>query len=256
MKDKEVWRLLDLEHENPFLNLAIEEATARIVGRGATPNTVRFWRNKNAVIVGYSQSAEFEVNFEACREYGTAIGRRFTGGGAVYHDLGNLNFSIFVSKAHRLITNDLSETFRTLASAVVEGLKTLGLNIVHEPLNTFQVNGQKICGAAGSLRSGFVLYHGSILVDSNLNVLSKVLDPEAGSPQKKGVPSNKKDVANISTLLGRNLSIQEVKIVLKMGFESNFRIKLEAGKLTREEESLAQQLLKEKYSTDAWNFKR
>lgn len=256
MKNHETWRLLDSESENPFLNLAIEEAIAKMVGTGATPNTVRFWRNKNAVVLGYSQSAESEVNFEACRKYGTAVARRLTGGGAVYHDLGNLNFSIYVLKSHRLIANDLSETFRTLASAAVESLKTLDLHVVHEPLNTLQVNDQKICGAAGSISSGFVLYHGSILVDSDLTQLSKILDTGAGDFKKKGVHSNKKDVTNVSTLLGRHLSIQEMKTVLKNGFETTFSVRLETGMLTREEEILARQLLREKYSIDAWIFKR
>ena len=85
------WRLLDLEYADAPSNLALEEAIAGQVGEGKSPSTLRLWRNRNAAIIGENQSAYAEVRLGACKELGAEVVRRFTGGGAVYHDLGNLN---------------------------------------------------------------------------------------------------------------------------------------------------------------------
>src|ERR1700745_3815411 len=83
---KETWRLIDLEYrDDPFRNMAVEEAIPRSVGEGAAPNTVRFWHNSNTIVLGCFQSADLEVNFDACKASGTEIVRRFTGGGGVSH---------------------------------------------------------------------------------------------------------------------------------------------------------------------------
>src|SRR5208337_366943 len=126
MMDAETWRLLDVEYSNPYMNLALEEAIPPNVGKGASPNTIRFWRNPNAVVIGNFQSAKREVNLDRCNKYQTAVVRRFTGGGAVYHDLENLNCSMSVRRDHPLIKMDLGETFATLSQGVMEGLKLLG----------------------------------------------------------------------------------------------------------------------------------
>jgi len=91
----ETWRLLDVEYrDDPFMNMSVEEAIPREVGEGKAPNTVRFWHNSNTIVLGCFQSATLEVNFDACKETGTTVVRRFTGGGAVYHDAGNLNYAV------------------------------------------------------------------------------------------------------------------------------------------------------------------
>src|SRR5881628_1017661 len=103
----ETWRLVDLEYrDNPFMNLAVEEAIPRMVGEGKAPSTVRFWHNSNTIVLGCFQSAELEVNFEECKETGTKVVRRFTGGGAVYHDGGNLNYAISLRRGHRIVPSD------------------------------------------------------------------------------------------------------------------------------------------------------
>ena len=256
MTDPDVWRILDLEFENPYVNLAVEEAIPTQVGKGQAPNTVRFWRNMNAVVIGRFQSAALEVNLEACKRLGTTIVRRFTGGGAVYHDQGNLNYAISMHKHHLLIKADLGETFKMLSMSVIGGLETLGIVAEYEPPNSLRVDERKIGGGAGAIRSGFVFYHGSILVNSNLQTLSKVLNIEGQhqSNEKRYVRSIGRVVSNLSTELERDLSIQEVKEALQKGFERKFRIKLVRGELTQEEKRLGERLLQEKYSTDTWNF--
>src|SRR5438477_5641775 len=131
----ETWRLVDLEYrDNPFMNLAVEEAIPRMVGEGKSPSTVRFWHNSNTIVIGCFQSAKLEVNMEACKETGTEIVRRFTGGGAVYHDGGNLNYAISLRKGHRLVPDqNLQSVFQRLSAGAVEGLRKLGVNAEFHP---------------------------------------------------------------------------------------------------------------------------
>src|SRR6266571_4342025 len=152
----ETWRLLDVEYrDDPFMNMSVEEAIPRAVGEGEAPNTVRFWHNSNTIVLGCFQSADLEVNYDACKETGTQIVRRFTGGGAVYHDAGNLNYAISLKKGHPLVPdNDLQLVFQRLSEGTVEGLRSLGVRAEFQPINDIQVDGKKVSGAAGSVRWG------------------------------------------------------------------------------------------------------
>src|SRR2546422_9750406 len=86
------------------MNLAVEEAIPRVVGEGKAPSTVRFWHNSNTIVIGCFQSAKLEVNMEACKETGTEIVRRFTGGGAGYLGSGGLCYASFFRECHPLFT--------------------------------------------------------------------------------------------------------------------------------------------------------
>ncbi len=141
----ENWRLVDVEYrDDPFMNMSVEEAIPRAVGESKAPNTVRFWHNSNTIVLGCSQSAPLEVNFDACKETGTVVVRRFTGGGAVYHDAGNLNYAISLKRGHPLVPDaDLQLVFRKLSQGAVEGLRLLGVNAEFQPINDIQVEGKK-----------------------------------------------------------------------------------------------------------------
>ena len=255
MKDADTWRLLDLEYSNSYMNLAIEEAIAHNVGKGASPNTIRFWRNSSAVVIGNFQSAKTEVDVDKCNKHGITIARRFTGGGAVYHDLGNLNCSISIRRTHRLFKSDLQETFVELSRGIIEGLKQLGAPVKLDPPSNILLNGQKVSGGAGALKSGFVFHHCSILVTSDLEMLTEILGSGESSVRGPFVRSVRKAVSNLSVEIGRELSIGEVKVSLRRGFEEVFAIDLVEGEMTAEERALAEKLYDEKYSTEEWNFK-
>lgn len=255
MKNVETWRLLDVEYPDTFMNMALEEAIPFNVGKGASPNTIRFWRNPNAVVIGNFQSADMEVNLERCNKHRVTVVRRFTGGGAVYHDLGTLNCAISMRGSHPMIKTDLGETFTNLLKGVIEGLKSLGAPARFEPPNTIQVNGRKIAGAAGAVKAGFVFHHYSILVSSNLKTLSEVLNSAKNSTAKPYVRSVRKEVSTLSLELDKGLTIAEVKDSLIRGFEKDFRIRLADGELSEEERAFAEKLYNDKYSTEAWNFK-
>jgi lipoate-protein ligase A len=252
----ETWRLVDVEYrKDPFMNLAVEEAIPRVVGEGKAPSTVRFWHNSNTIVIGCFQSARLEVNAEACKETGTEIVRRFTGGGAVYHDGGNLNYAISLRKGHPLVPDqNLQSVFQRLSEGAVEGLRKLGVKAEFQPINDIQVDGRKVSGAAGSIRWNSVFHHGCILVGSDLSILGKVLNVPRVKLEDKHVASVQKRVTTVQDELGRPVSTREVRDDIVDGMESCYGVRVEPGDLTREEVGLAEELYQTKYSRLEWNL--
>ncbi len=249
---------MDVEYrDNPFMNLALEEAIPRMVGEGKVPNTIRFWHNSNTIVIGCFQSAELEVNFDACKETGTTVVRRFTGGGAVYHDGGNLNYAISLRKDHPLISSsDLQSVFVNLSEGAVKGLRILGVNAEFQPINDIQVDGRKISGAAGSIRWGTIFHHGCILVSSDLGILGKVLNVPKVKLADRHVASVRKRVTTVRDELGRNVATREVRDAVVRGIESCYGVSLEEDEVSKEEVALAEELYRTKYRLSEWNLRR
>ena len=254
----ETWRLVDLEYrDDPFMNMSVEEAIPRAVGEGQAPNTVRFWHNSNTIVLGCFQSADLEVNYDACRETGTTIVRRFTGGGAVYHDAGNLNYAISLRKGHPLAQyNDLQLVFRELSKGAIEGLKNLGVPAEFQPINDIQINGKKVSGAAGSIKWGTVFHHGCILVASDLAILGKVLNVPNVKLSDHHVASVQKRVTTVRDELHKDVETRDVRDAIVHGIESSYDVKLVKGELTNRELASAKELYYTKYSTSKWNLER
>ena len=255
---KEAWRLVEVEYrDDPFMNMAVEEAIPRAVGEGVAPDTVRFWHNSNTIVLGCFQSAELEVNFDACKETGTEVVRRFTGGGAVYHDGGNLNYAISLRKGHPLVPDgDLQQIFRKLSQGAVEGLRTLGVRAEFQPINDISVGGRKVSGAAGSLKWGTVFHHGCILVASDLAILGRVLNVPKVKLEDRHVASVQKRVTTVRDEIHKDVSTIDVKDAIVSGIEESYGVRLEKGVLTGREMSLAKELYGTKYSRSEWNLER
>lgn len=251
-----VWRLLDYEVPNrPAMNLAIEEAVFIEKAIRKTMPTVRFWRNKNAVVVGYSQNVAAEVNLKVCREKGIEVIRRFSGGGTVYQDLGNLNYSITIDADHPLIKNrDIAQSYRIFCSGVLAALKTFGVEPVFAPPSDILVGQKKISGNAQSRKRGVILHHGTLLVNSDLALLVETLGVPPQATGRKGVASNRRTVTNLADELSRQITMNEVKEALRLGFGKFFNVTLEKGALSNEETKTAEKLYVEKYLSREWNF--
>lgn len=237
----EDWRLLEFISSDSYMNMAVEEAIARTVGRAEAPNTLRFWRNPNTIVIGRFQSAEAEVRFDSCKRYGTIFVRRFTGGGAVYQDAGNLNFSIFGRKRCTGLA-DLSKVFEYYSAAIIRCFHNIGLNAEFKPVNKIVIGKRKVSGIAGSLKWNCLTVHGSVLVKTNINVLKDVL---------KVV---KDPVTTLQNELGREISIPEIKREFKTWFGKIHRVRLVMDQLMEEEKRLAKTLFSEKYSQEDWNY--
>ena len=239
--DTDLWRLLDLEYEDPCANLAAEEAVLTAVGRGAR-NTLRFWRNPNTVVLGRFQTLEDEVDVEACRRHGTTVVRRFTGGGAVYHDRGNLNFAVSLHRSGRMVCAKALDTFGLFKTWIVDGLNRLNVANAVSTRRGVEVEGSKISGYAGAVQRGCVFCHGTLLVHSDLTTLRAVLrrgvTAPSGSPCVRSVRS---EVVTLQDVLRRAITIPEVKAVLTVSFNEMFDVELVPSPLSLAERKEVQE---------------
>jgi len=242
------WRILDLSYDSAFQNLAFEEALVRSDSNLA--HTARVWVNPPAVIVGRFQDVKSEIDLELCERNNIQIARRFTGGGAVYHDAGTLNFTIVKPTRPNL---PLLESYKLNASIVQNCLTLLGLNSEFVAPNSIEVSGRKICGAAAGVTRDYSLWHSSILVSTDLEILRRVLMPSRVSYGSSYIRSNWKPVVNLNDALGRNLSMAQVKESLLLSVEKISGAKPQLMQPTQAELGQMHALLNDKYSTYNWN---
>lgn len=248
-------RLLDLEYEDPHYNLAVEEAISIAVGEGISPETLRFWRNANTVVIGRFQCASLEVDFRRCLEHGVQVSRRFTGGGAVYHDYGNLNYALSLRRDNPLVGEKLFKAFELVGKGVAIGLIELGVKeSTFRPINDVQIGDRKVSGMAGLIARDYIFVHGSILISSNLEILAQVLNVPQEKLRDKFVRSVRQRVVTIEEALGRKTGIPETKDAMRKGLEGIFGVEFEGGGLLEEEEELAKELFERKYSTLEWSL--
>ncbi len=254
----EEWRLLeDTTPKRASVNLAIEEAifTEKVTSKGCP--TVRFWRSRPAVVIGYSQTVKAEVNLDVCRKKGVDVVRRFSGGGAVFQDLGTLNYSVTIDADHPLVNGqNIVQSQETLCSGVIASLRTFNIHPVLEPPSDILIDGKKVSGNAQARRKNVVLHHGTLLVNANLDLLVKSLDAPNPLRTVKGVSSKKSPVTNLSAELGWLVPMEKVVEALKLGFGKTFSARFFMDSLSEKEENLADKFLREKYSRDEWNFWR
>lgn len=251
----ETWRLVDsVSTLDAAMNLAIDEAILEARVKKMVPSTVRFCRNKRAAVVGYSQKVDAEVDLKLCEKESIQVARRITGGGAVYHDLGNLNYTVVLDAEHNLLRRlDIAESYKILCSGLIKALGALGSDANFMPLSDVFIRGRKISGAAQSRRRGIVLHHGTLLVDADLTMLTRVLTAHQKGKRKKST-SKRKPVTNLTEILGREMDLTDLKNALIQGFESSFGIRLTTDRLTSAEQETSQDLYRTKYSRKGWNF--
>ena len=150
------------------------------------------WRNDNAVIVGKNQVIENEVDVVYAQEHNIKIVQRITGGGAVYHDLGNVNYTYIGKKASEF------GNFLAFAMPIIEFLHTLGVQARHLGKNDIGIGDRKISGNAQAVREEYILHHGTLLFDVDVSVMEKVLTPDTKKLNSKGIKSVRSRVCNLS----------------------------------------------------------
>lgn len=186
---------------DPRINLAIEEYALReLTGE---PELLLFYINEPSIIIGKNQNTAEEINASYVEEHGIHVVRRLSGGGAVYHDLGNLNFSF--------ITNDDGSNFhnyRTFTEPVVAALRELGVEAELTGRNDIQVGERKISGNAQYAVKGRMYSHGTLMFNTDLERVTKALRVKAAKIQAKGIKSIRSRVANISEFLREPMTIE------------------------------------------------
>jgi lipoate-protein ligase A len=244
------WRILDLSYASVFQNLALEEALARSTRLPEFRPTVRCWVNSPSVVLGRFQETSSEVDVTLCEEKNVQIGRRFTGGGAVFHDKGNLNFTIVTRRKERITLTELHEA---ASSIVLDALRGLGLKPTFLSPNSILIGGRKVTGAAAALGRDFAVWHSSTLVSTNVDTLKLVLAPSEKAHGTRFVRSRWQPVTTLQAALGRRVSLADVKAQLMRSVENSLGVRLEVGTLSAEEDNRCDRLYRRKYSLPAWN---
>ncbi|PFO04304.1 lipoate--protein ligase [Bacillus sp. AFS076308] len=231
---------------DPRINLAIEEYALKNLDINET--YLLFYINEPSIIIGKNQNTIEEINTDYVDRNGIHVVRRLSGGGAVYHDLGNLNFSF--------ITKDDGESFhnfRKFTEPVVEALQKLGVNAMLSGRNDLEVEGRKISGNAQFSTKGRMFSHGTLMLNSEIENVVSALKVKKDKIESKGIKSVRSRVANISEFLTEKISIEEFRsLLLKNIFGGQDEIPEYI--LTEEDWEKIHQLSKERYQNWDWNY--
>lgn len=233
---------------DPQINLAIEEYALKNLD--INENYLLFYINEPSIIIGKNQNTIEEINTDYVEKNGIKVVRRLSGGGAVYHDLGNLNFSF--------ITKDDGESFhnfRKFTEPVVAALKKLGVNAELSGRNDLEVEGRKISGNAQFSTKGRMFSHGTLMLNSEIENVVSALKVKKDKIESKGIKSVRSRVANISEFLTEKMEISEFRsLLLRNIFEGQDQIPEYV--LTEEDWEKIHQLSKERYQNWEWNYGR
>lgn len=230
------------------LNLALEEHILRT--RVADDDLLLFYVNAPAIIIGRNQNTIEEVNADVVDARDIRVVRRISGGGAVYHDLGNLNFSF--------MTRDVNARFNRydlFNKPVVEVLRELGVPAEIGGRNDILADGRKISGNAQFATAGRMFSHGTLLLDSNLDDVTAALKPKPGKVESKGVKSIRSRVANISEFLREPITVTELRDrILERIFGSRDRALIPSLAIDASDWVAAHELVERRYGSWSWNF--
>ena len=197
---KEYMKYIRLKTTDPYYNLAVEEYLLR----SSDDDIFMLWQNSPTVVIGKNQNAYAEVNLEYAKEKSINVVRRITGGGAVYHDLGNLNYT-FITSTEKARALD----YEYFTKPVIDALATFGLSAVLSGRNDLEVDGKKFSGNAQFTANGRILHHGTLLFNTDLEEMSAVLRVDKEKLEFKSVKSHKGRVTNLAPLLPTTAHVED-----------------------------------------------
>ncbi|MCX8175834.1 MAG: lipoate--protein ligase family protein [Candidatus Bathyarchaeota archaeon] len=245
-------RFIDLDLVQLEKIHGIEEAIAR--SRKFEP-TLIFWRSiKPALTVGYFQKVEEKLNIEKCFELGIRLVRRVSGGSIGPLDPNILSYSIVLKEEYTEVTGSIEKTYNILCSGIVLALRRLGLNAYLTRISDVEIDGKKVSGSAQARTWGKILQHGFIYLNLDLEAFKSLLNKEKLKEKVSSLDERITWINKELLKLGRKpLTMEELKIYLRKGFEDALKAKLINEKLTSEEERKAE-IYSKKFFTDEWNL--
>ncbi len=238
------WKFIDVSCTDAAWNLALEQYVFDCLPK--EHNYFMLWQNARAVIIGRHQNTLREINESYINEHGVQVIRRLSGGGAVYHDMGNLNFT-FIQDSHssRLDLN-------LFCKPVAEALRALGAEAEVNGRNDITLDGKKISGNAQYVRNGRIMHHGTLLFDADLEAATLALTPNAEKIKANGVASVRSRMTTLKEHLPEGTSLQQFKqTFLARLFAGQ---EMEAYELTAADVAAVDALCRERYGTRQWNY--
>ncbi|MDO6850852.1 lipoate--protein ligase [Priestia megaterium] len=231
---------------DPRINLAIEEYALKHLDINET--YLLLYINEPSIIIGKNQNTIEEINTKYVEDQQIHVVRRLSGGGAVYHDKGNLNFS-FITKDD----GNSFHNFKKFTEPVVEALKKLGVNAELSGRNDLMAEGRKISGNAQFSTKGRMFSHGTLLFDSEIENVVSALKVKKDKIESKGIKSIRNRVANISEFLEQKVTVEEFReMLLRYIFDGEENIT--EYKLTEKDWETIHQISKERYQSWDWNY--
>lgn len=238
--------MLCIKHQStdPYFNIATDEYIFKHIDE----DCFMLWRNDNAIIVGKHQNTLAEINYDYVKEKDIKIVRRLSGGGAVYHDLGNLNFT-FTRKGENYEMID----FKRYTKPIIAVLKKLGIDAKFEGRNDLTISGKKFSGNAEHVFRNKVLHHGTLLFSSEMKDISGALKINPLKYKDKATKSVPNRVTNISDHLEKKITVDEFTDKVMDYVINNFE-NAKLYEFTEEDIKKIQQIRDEKYATWEWNY--
>ena len=235
---------IESKNTNPFYNLALEQFVFDSLPRNES--YFMLWQNHNSIIVGKHQNTQGEINAPFVKEKNITVARRLSGGGAVYHDLGNLNFTFITDN------NTKGIDFISFCKPIGEALLSFGVPVEFSGRNDMTINGKKFSGNAQYIKEGRVMHHGTLLFDSDLSILGSALKPGEDKIESKGVKSVESRVCNIRPFLKTDMNITDFWGGLKNYLVSSFEMK--ELTISDEQNTIVEKLKENVYSKWSWNY--
>lgn len=230
---------------NPYYNIALEAYAFReLTGED---ELFILWINEPSIIIGRNQNAIEEINKEYTDEHGIHIARRLSGGGAVYHDLNNLNYTIISNKAEG------SFDFKTFSKPVIDTLADLGVEAKFTGRNDLEIDGKKFCGNAQAYYKGRMMHHGCLLFDVDMTVLGNALKVSKDKIESKGIKSVRARVTNILSELPKPMTVDEFSQAILAQMKKEYPDMTEYV-LSDEDKAKIKKSCDEQFSAWEWNF--
>lgn len=236
---------------NPYTDAYFNLATEEYLLNSFQENVFMLWQNEPSVIIGKHQNVWAEVNLDFVRDHRIKVVRRYSGGGAVYHDAGNLNFTF--------IENSDNVDFNKYLIQIQHFLQKIGINAEADERRGLNVDGLKISGSAQCIHKKRVMYHATLLFSADLSSLNQALtssptqQSDVTSPRSVYVKSVKSLVTNINGYMPDGIQINDFKQEI-MNYFLNGGSHNKTYTFSREDLSAIKRLSEEKYSTSNWNF--
>lgn len=234
-------------HLDPAFNLALEEYFLKEAN--LTQDLFYLWRNAPSVILGRNQNPYHEVSLLYANEHQIPVIRRISGGGCVYHDLGNINFT--------WITNDYKgkvSHYQAVLDPIIETLRDLGIPASFHGKSDIYLEGKKISGNAQGFHKNRLIHHGTLLFHTDLDRVGKLLHQHPLTKEKNSISSNRAEVCNIYPNLPIEKDVLTFMSEFLCAFEERHLTPLEIRRIEPHEIERIETIANEKYRTHSWNY--